>query len=181
VTARAPRNGPDGYGLVTKTLHWLVAVAIAAQFVVGYLLDAEDGRGRGRGRGGESGRGRGRGGDLDPFGDDTLLTIHIVLGVSILVLASIRLVWRVTTPLPPWSQLLSIRERRFVHWLERVLYVLIFAIPASGRVLVLTDDDDLLGLHIATHLAFFVAISLHVGFALQHQLVARDGYVRRMS
>jgi cytochrome b561 len=181
VTARALRNGPDGYGLVTKTLHWLVAVAIAAQFVVGYLLDAEDGRGRGRGRGGESGRGRGRGGDLDPFGDDTLLTIHIVLGVSILVLASIRLVWRVTTPLPPWSQLLSIRERRFVYWLERVLYVLIFAIPASGLVLVLTDDDDLLGLHIATHLAFFVAISLHVGFALQHQLVARDGYVRRMS
>lgn len=185
MTPRALRNGPHGYGMVTKTLHWLVALAIAAQFVVGYRLDGESGhgRGRGRGRGGESGRGRGRGGDDDVelFGDDTLLTFHVVLGVTILVLASIRLLWRVTTPLPPWSHLLSAGERRFVHWIERALYVLMFAIPASGLVLVLSDDDDLLGLHIATHLAFFVAISLHVGFVLKHQLVDRDGYLRRMT
>ena len=181
MTASALRNGPQGYGLVTKTLHWLVAIAIAAQFTVGYLLDVDGGRGRGRGRGGESGRGRGRGGDLDPFGDDTLLTVHVVLGVTILVLASIRLLWRVTTPLPPWSESLSSRERRFVHWIERVLYALMFAIPASGLALVLSDDDDLLGFHIATHLAFFVAIALHVGFVLEHQLVDRDGYLRRMT
>ena len=33
------RNGPHGYGVVTKTLHWLTVLAIAAQFVVGYTMD----------------------------------------------------------------------------------------------------------------------------------------------
>uniref|UniRef100_UPI00156590A5 cytochrome b n=1 Tax=Ilumatobacter nonamiensis TaxID=467093 RepID=UPI00156590A5 len=90
------RNGDRGYGLVTRTLHWLIALAILAQFVIGYTMDAGGrGRGRGRGRGGESGRGRGRGGDdYDLFGDDTLLTVHVVLGLTILTLAVVRLVWR---------------------------------------------------------------------------------------
>jgi cytochrome b561 len=47
--ARAPwRSGEHGYGLVTKALHWLVFVALGAQFAVGYLMDA-GGQGRGRG------------------------------------------------------------------------------------------------------------------------------------
>jgi cytochrome b561 len=179
------RNGPEGYGVVTKTLHWLVATAIVAQFVVGYLLDAGEsgrGRGRGRGRGGESGRGRGRGqgGGYDPFGDDALLTAHVVLGVTILVLASIRLVWRLTTPLPPWAPTLSSGERVVVNWTERALYLLMFAIPATGLLLVLADDDDLLPVHVAAHIAFFVVIALHVGMAVKHGLVNRDRYVRRM-
>ncbi len=41
------RNGPDGYGLVTKTLHWITFLALAAQFTVGYAMD-DDGEGRGR-------------------------------------------------------------------------------------------------------------------------------------
>jgi cytochrome b561 len=176
------RNGPQGYGVVTKTLHWLVATAIVAQFVVGYLLDAdESGRGRGRGRGGESGRGRGRGGGgYEPFGDDTLLTVHVVLGVTILVLATIRLVWRLTSPLPPWAPTLSPAERVLVNWTERALYLLMFVIPATGLALVLADDDDVLPVHVAAHIAFFVVIALHVGMAIKHGLVNRDRFVRRM-
>ena len=41
------RNDNDGYGLVTKTLHWLTVLAITAQFIIGYLLDDESGHGRG--------------------------------------------------------------------------------------------------------------------------------------
>ncbi|MEU8846702.1 hypothetical protein AB0C70_10805 [Streptomyces sp. NPDC048564] len=40
------RNGPHGYGLVTKALHRLVFAAIVVQFAVGYLLDV-DASGRG--------------------------------------------------------------------------------------------------------------------------------------
>ena len=65
------RNGAHGYGLVTKTLHWAMVLAILTQFVIGYTMDAgESGRGRGRGRGEGSGHGRGRGGGYDPFGSD---------------------------------------------------------------------------------------------------------------
>ncbi len=41
--------------------------------------------------------------------------------------------------------------------------------------------DDLLGLHIASHLAFFAALAVHVGMVLRHQLVVRDGLLRRMT
>jgi cytochrome b561 len=36
------RNGGHGYGLVTKCLHWLTVVLIAAQFVVGLTMSADD-------------------------------------------------------------------------------------------------------------------------------------------
>jgi cytochrome b561 len=37
------RNGPHGYGVVTKTLHWLTVAALAAQFAVGWTMDLDDG------------------------------------------------------------------------------------------------------------------------------------------
>jgi cytochrome b561 len=178
----SPRDshGRPGYGAVTKTLHWLTVAAVAAQFTVGYSLDVGGGRGRGRGRGGESGRGRGRGGDsLDVFGDDTLLTVHVVLGASILVLTAVRLLWRRRSTLPPWAEGLSPFERKLAHRTEQALYVLLFAIPISGLWLVLVSDDAV-GVHIAFHVAFFVVIAAHLGLVLKHQLIDRDRLLRRM-
>jgi cytochrome b561 len=37
------RNGPHGYGLVTKFLHWLTVAALLAQFAVGWVMDFDDG------------------------------------------------------------------------------------------------------------------------------------------
>src|SRR4028118_942272 len=57
----AARNGTEGYGWVTRTLHWSTVLAVTAQFAVGYVMDADDsGRGRGRGRRGGGGGGGGR-------------------------------------------------------------------------------------------------------------------------
>lgn len=36
------RNDESGYGAVTKVLHWLTVLVIAAQFVVGCTMDADD-------------------------------------------------------------------------------------------------------------------------------------------
>lgn len=36
------RNGQNGYGAVTKALHWLTVAAFAAQFYVGYSMKTED-------------------------------------------------------------------------------------------------------------------------------------------
>ena len=178
------RNGDHGYGLVTKALHWTMFAAIAAQFVLGYVLDADDGgRGRGRGRGGGSGtgQGRGRGGDsgYDVF-DDPVLTAHVVLGLTILTLAAIRLVWRITTPLPPWASTLSHRDRTLAHWTERALYLLMFAIPLSGLWLIAIGDDDALAPHVVSHVAFFIVFALHLGLVAKHQFVDRDRLLRRM-
>ena len=167
------------YRPLTKVLHWLTVAALGAQFTIGYLMDDGSGRGRGRGRGGGSGRGRGRGGDLEVFGDDGLLTAHVLLGVTIMALAVTRVLWRRHTALPPWAPGLSAAERTLAHWTERALYVLLIAIPLTGLWLVLVSDDAL-ALHIGAHVAFFVVITLHVGLVLKHQLLDRDNLVRRM-
>ena len=172
------RRREPAYGLVTRVLHWLTVAALAAQFTLGYVMDA-GGSGRGRGRGGESGRGRGRGGDLDVFGEDRLLTAHVIVGLTIVLLAAVRLSWRRHSSLPPWAEGLSATERTIAHWTERSLYLLLFVIPLTGLWLVLISEDAL-ALHVASHIAFFVAVAAHLGLVLKHQLINRDGLLRRM-
>ncbi|MGE4030567.1 MAG: cytochrome b [Thermoleophilia bacterium] len=171
---RAARSG------TTRLLHWVTLLALIAQFTVGYLLedDSGQGRGRGRGRGEESGqgRGRGRGGEDD---DEALLTVHVALGLTILALAVIRVLWRRRTGLPPWAPTLRPAERTLAHWTERTMLLLLFAIPLTGLWLVLVNDDAL-ALNIATHIAFFLALTAHVGLVLKHQLIDRDHLLRRM-
>ena len=179
------RNDDSGYGLVTRSLHWLTAAALLAQFVVGYLLVDDSGRGRGRGRGGDdgSGRGRGRGGDDDgslSVGDDVLLTVHVALGLTILALSVGRLLWRRATPLPPWAPGLSAAERVLATWTERMLYLSLLLIPLSGLSLLLVSDD-LLVAHVTTHIFFFVALAAHLGLVLKHQAVDRDRLLQRMT
>ncbi len=101
------------------------------------------------------------------------------LGVTILVVAIVRVFWRVSTPLPPWAESLSAAERRIAHYTERVLLTMLFVIPSTGLLLVL-GDDDLLGLHIAAHIAFFVALAAHLGLVLGRGLRGRPVLLRRM-
>ena len=165
---RRLRNDEHGYGLVTKTLHWAMVLAIVTQFTIGFAM-TPNGGGRGRGHG----RGHGRGRRYDPFGSDHLLTAHVMLGALILTLAVIRLVWRLTTPLPPWAPTLTPGERTLAHWTERALYVLMFAIPITGLLLILADDDDMRWPHVMTHIAFFVVFVLHVSLVVTRRLVPR--------
>jgi len=175
------RNGEHGYGFVTKWLHWVTVGLLVTQFVVGYLMDDDGGgRGRGRGRGGDSGgsgHGRGRGGEDEVI---TLLPVHVGLGIAILVIAVIRVFWRVSTPLPPWAESLSHAERRIATLTERSLTTLLFVIPSTGLVLMLGEDDDLLGLHVAAHIAFFIALAAHLGLVFGHQARTGDSLLRRM-
>lgn len=171
------RNGEHGYGVVTKSLHWLTVLAIAAQFAVGYVMEGDDsghGRGRGRGRGEGSGHGRGRGGDDDRAvfdGSFDLLDLHVLLGLSILTIAVLRVLWR-RTGLPPWDPRLSTRDQRVVHATETALLALLFVVPLTGLALVL-GDDDLLPLHVAAHIAFFVALAAHLAMVIGKRLVPR--------
>jgi len=178
----------QGYRATTKVLHWLTVLLLAGQLVVGYVLDADDGsgRGRGRGRGGESGRGRGRGGDDDErllevalTGDEPLLTVHVALGAGILLVAVLRLLWRRVTELPPWAGCLTEAERRVAHVSERVLYAALVTMPLTGLVL-LAGDDDLLPLHVASHVVLYGAVTVHLGLVLRHTVLRRDGLLSRM-
>ena len=94
--------------------------------------------------------------------------------------AVLRLLWRNTTPLPPWAEALSKVERTLESGLEKLLILLLFLLPASGLVLVASGEDDWLPLHIGAHIAFFVVAGLHVALVLKHTVVQRDRHLSRM-
>jgi cytochrome b561 len=190
------RNGAHGYGAVTKLLHWLTVAAIAAQFVVGYLirgeLDDHGGHGGGgdddalaaldHGHGGGSGSGHGGGEDgFDLFsGGFGLPELHVVLGLTILGLGVVRVGWRYAGSLPPWAEALSHGERTLEGLLEKALLALLFLIPLSGLLLLGTGEDDYLPLHVAAHVAFFVVLGLHLALVLKHTVIQRDRHLARM-
>ena len=88
-----------------------------------------------------------------------------------MLLAVTRIVVR-RSGLPPWAESLTAGERRLATLTERVLLTLLFVAPLTGLALVL-GDDDLLGIHVAAHIAFFVALAVHVGLVLRRRLVPR--------
>lgn len=172
---------------MTRSLHWFVFSLLFAQLAVGYLMTWVD----------ESDDGA-----AGALSDERLLGMHMSLGAVLLVLAVIRLAWRVLTPLPAWAETLTPFERRYAHRVEQALYLVMFAIPITGMLTVMADgerlsffgvvevpsffseDSDLedvaVALHVAGHIAFFALLALHVGLVLKHQVVNRDGLLRRM-
>lgn len=197
-----------GYATTAKVLHWATLVVLMAQFFVGYQLDLEDGpaeaarevraerlEDRADRSGSESQEDAleeradalegvdddGARAMLDRVlgGDEPLLSLHVALGLTVLLLAVVRLVRRRLFELPPWAETLTETERRIAHRTEQVLYVALVAMPLSGIGL-LVVHDDLLPLHIASHVVFFVAVGVHLLLVLKHQLVDRDRLLRRM-
>lgn len=194
------RNGDHGYGLVTKSLHWLTVLAFAAQLVLGYTMDAEPDVARAECD--PPGETR-SGGDTTDAEEDRLdrledacdqrqdrreeaaeegyglfdgsvdaVEVHVLLGLLVIGLGVARVLWRRFTPLPPWDPRLTPRDQRVVHATETALLALMFVVPATGIALVL-GSDDLLPLHVAAHVAFFVALGAHLAMVLGRRLVTR--------
>ncbi len=169
----------ERYTSVAMLLHWVMALAIIATFSVGFYMA-----------------------DL-PFSPQRLKLYnwHKWAGVTILALAGLRLLWRLThrppaePPMPAWQA----RAASFTH---HALYVLFFAVPLVGwayssaagfpivwfGVLPLPSfvpaDKALAELIKPWHgylaYAMAVLVAMHVAGALKHQFIDRDGLLSRM-
>jgi cytochrome b561 len=131
-------------------------------------------------------------------------SVHVSLGITILVLSLARLGWRLANPPPalpgtmkPWEKIVS----HITHW---AFYVLMIGMPLTGMMAITgaaTRQPDLLNASLfgitnvltlpniggfgATHsLGAFIGkilVILHVGAALKHQFWNKDGLMKRMS
>jgi cytochrome b561 len=163
------RNGEHGYGAVTKTLHWLTVAAVVAQFTVGLTMAADDTRLElekdelkqledfakqqdeateewieneiDRLEGGLDAREDSYFADAFIQEGLSLPEVHVLLGLSIIVLALIRVLWRTTTSLPPWADDLTAGERRLEARMEKALLTLLLVVPATGLALLALGDD----------------------------------------
>lgn len=172
------------YDAVARALHWIVAGAIALQFLLAQLAELAE-------HGGERLRVL------------ALLANHKSVGLTILALAALRVVWRLVSPPPPLPATMPAWQRhasRISHW---SLYGLLFAMPVTGWLMSsasaysvswfgLFTLPDLIDpseraeelfeeIHETLAKVLIVVVSLHVIAALKHHFIDRDTVLRRMS
>jgi cytochrome b561 len=166
------------FPLLSRLLHWTMALLILAMLFIGVAMVSS----------------------LSEY--HRLVAIHRPLGILLLVLAAVRLINRLLSPPPPLPAAMPMLLKlgaRATHWL---LYALMFAVPMVGWAMLSAADYpiQLVGtLHLPpilphdralyailrpahTVLAFllFATFLAHLGAALTHALVFRDGVFRSM-
>jgi cytochrome b561 len=169
-----------GYTRTAIGLHWLVALLIFAGFPLGVYMH-----------------------DL-PLSPDKLklYSYHKWIGVTVLMLAALRLSWRATHRPPPLPETMPSWERLAAQSVHVLLYALLFAIPLSGwlmssakgiqtvyfGVLPLPDlvgKDKELGkllewMHEMLNFALLGLVLAHIAAALKHHYIERDDILARM-
>lgn len=175
----APDRTPGHFNRLARVLHWTMAVMILAMLFIGVTMMASL--------------------HLRP----TLVDIHRPLGIAIGLLVLLRLYNRLRHPPPPlpadlpWWQALAAKAS---HWL---LYALMLAMPllgwsmlsAGGYPIVLWSGFNLppiaprsAALYTALRSAhsllayvLFATVLMHLGAALYHAWVRRDGVFESMA
>jgi len=174
-----PASDPTRYTRTAVVLHWVLGLALIGSFAVGLTMTEMA---------------------MSPQ-RLKLYNWHKWAGITILTLSFVRLAWRLThrppadLPMPVWQQ-------QAAHWTHRALYALFFLVPLAGwayssaagfpvvvfGVLPLPDfvpaDKALAEAIQPLHkiLAYLLAllVLVHVGAALKHHFVDRDGLIGRM-
>lgn len=100
---------PQRYTGVAIALHWLVAVLIFINIVLALIAD-----------------------DIPEGWQRPDINLHKSIGITVLLLAVMRLLWRLTHPAPAMPAGYKPWERRLAHAVHWILYALIFLMPLSG-------------------------------------------------
>jgi cytochrome b561 len=175
------RNSPNSYGLPVQFLHWGTALAIFVAFGLGWTMDELP-----------------KGGDLR----SAVFALHKSLGVLVLMLLSLRVLWRLFERQPDQPAAMAPWQNKAALAVHFGLYALMLAVPLAGLLMsnagdrptlffglfevprMIAPDKGLKKVFEEAHevlAAFMITlIGLHVLAALWHQYVARDGLIGRM-
>lgn len=170
----------DRYTPTAITLHWLVALLILAAFPLGlYMHDLP----------------------LSPT-KLKLYSYHKWIGVTVFMLAVLRLWWRARYPSPALPPNMKRWEQIAAHGTHHTLYLLLFIIPLSGWMMSSAKGfqtvwfgvlplPDLVGknkelgttletLHVVLNYTLLGLLVAHIGAALKHHIITRDDTLIRM-
>ena len=172
------------YSKISQLLHWLIAGLIIGQFVLAKLAERAE--------------------HNDSVVQQlALLANHKSIGMTILMLAVIRLIWRRLNPPPALPKSMPAWQLSASAWAHRTIYLLLFFIPLSGWLMssataysvswfnlfafpdLVAADKGLAGvLHQAHEIStklLFVIVVLHVLAALKHHYIDKDEILLRMA
>ncbi len=169
------------YSGVAMLLHWLIAIAVVAQWRIAESAEHAASEAAGR----------------------AIMANHFSLGVTTLLLVLARLGWRFVRPNPPLAAHLAGWERALSRITHTLFYILLIALPLAGWValskfgspvpvwnlfalppLPVAPDPAggkaIFGLHATVGTVLLGLTVLHVLGTLKHTLIDRDGNLLRM-
>jgi cytochrome b561 len=174
------RNTTASWGTLSKAFHWIIVLLIVNQWLIGRRADAL------------------------PNGLAKLQALgwHKSFGMTILMLALLRLAWRLMNPVPDLSAETRPWERNLARLSHVLLYALIFAIPLTGWMmssarnfpvswfkvfqfpdLVAPAEETFRQMQYLHHALFKVLLAvalLHIAGALKHHFIDRNDVLKRM-
>lgn len=175
------RNTAARFGIVHKSFHWIIALLVIGMIGLGLYMTR-----------------------IDPPTPTMfqLYGLHKSIGVTVLALAVLRILWRVTNirplPLPSHKRV----EKILAEIVHGLLYVSLLVMPLSGWLMssakgftvsvfgwfslpdFIKPSDDMASLMVTVHevtaYTLVAMLGLHVAGALKHHLIDRDDTLRRM-
>lgn len=172
------KNDKEHFGVISVLLHWIMAIIIISMLAIGlYMVDLPSGNPK-----------------FELYG------WHKAFGILVLMLATLRLLWRMSNTTPalelPWYERLG---ARFAHF---ALYLLMICMPLSGWLMssaggyptsffglfnlpnLVAPNEELHELFEEIHewLAYGLIslIVIHTLGALKHHFIDKDNILKRM-
>ena len=173
-------NTKKTYGVVSKLLHWLIAILVLGLLCVGVAFSY-----------------------IPKELEKMLMPYHKSAGVTLLILMIVRLCWTLVNPSPRLPETMSFLEKFAAKFMVFLLYVVVIAMCLSGIVMTLAGGHPLpfwsFGeIHLSfipldkslssfvrpwhTYLAWtiFALFVIHTLAALKHHFIDHDDVLKRM-
>ena len=107
------------YDAVAIGLHWLIALGILALIAIGLTMTRMD---------------------LGPMAKFQLYQLHKSIGITVLLAAMLRVLWRLTHRPPALPDAMPRLERKAAKGAHAALYAFLFFLPLTGWALVSASD-----------------------------------------
>jgi cytochrome b561 len=169
------------YRRIVMWIHWITALLVVVQVVVGFTFDEFMERGPAR---------------------TELFAWHRTIGATILLLALLRLAVRLLNPPPPYPSDYPKWQRFVAVWNHRLFYVLLIALPLTGLAAAsaraengwvrlkfglklpaipgISPDSDFGDVHVVLVWTTLALVVLHVSAALYNQFWSPTNVADRM-